>query len=134
MSDELNKKINFEDLANFTEQVLLPAIEQLIFDSEARTDKKMDQRFADFSKEMDYKLDKHFADADGRLDDKLILMNLEIQAIKKDLASLMIRVEEIRRAGNEDVGAVSSFCIQLKRRVERIEIQLKQRISAECPF
>lgn len=138
MNDELNKKISFEDLANFSEQVLLPAIESLMDDKFANfsveVDKKLDQRFADFSKEMDYKLDKRFADADGRMDEKLMLLNLEVQAIKKDLASLMIRVAEARRAGNEDVGVLSGCYIQLKRRVERIEMQLKQKMNAECPF
>ncbi|MCK4554586.1 hypothetical protein KAU19_06550 [Candidatus Parcubacteria bacterium] len=96
MENNNQKPLTLSDLGKFTEDVLLPAIEDM----------------------MDQKLEE-------KLETKLAPIKSELLSIKQDIEWIKDRIKRIENASSEDVIAVNNEVENLKIRVVELENQVK---------
>ncbi|MFH1890863.1 MAG: hypothetical protein ABIJ91_04875 [Candidatus Kuenenbacteria bacterium] len=108
LENNLQKPLTLEDLGKFTEDVLLPAIEEMI-------DQKLE---AKLEEKLEAKLEEKL---ESKLEKKLSPIWQELRSIRQDLKRLEEKVDRIAKASSEDIIAVNTEVEKLKRRVTLVE-------------
>ncbi|MFH1232721.1 MAG: hypothetical protein V1651_02540 [Patescibacteria group bacterium] len=104
LENNLQKPLTLEDLGKFTEDVLLPAIEEMIDQKlEAKLEAKLEEKL------------------ESKLEKKLSPIWQELRSIRQDLKRLEEKVDRIAKASSEDIIAVNTEVEKLKRRVTLVE-------------
>ena len=99
------KPLTIEDLAKFTEEVLLPAI---------------DGRFEVVDKRFDA-MDKRF----DAIESELSEIKQELSIIRRDLSSLEVRLERLEKTNRKDIDAFGGDILGLKEKVKEPENRLR---------
>lgn len=94
--NNLQKSLTLEDLGKFTEDILLPAIGEMI-------DQKLEEKL------------------ELKLEEKLNPIWQELRSIRQGLERLEEKVDRIAKASSEDVIAINTEVEKLKRRVALVE-------------
>lgn len=103
--NNLQKPLTLEDLGKFTEEVLLPAIGNMI---DAKLEEKLEQ-----------KLEEKF-------EQKLSPIRQEIFCIKEDIKWIKDKIEKIQIANSEDILALDDEIQKLKIRTAELENQVQK--------
>lgn len=102
--NNLQKPLTLEDLGKFTEEVLLPAIGNMIDDRlEEKLEAKLEQKF----------------------EEKLGPIRQEIFAIKEDIKWIKEKIERMARAASEDAIALNCDINKMKLRIVECEKQIR---------
>ncbi|MDO9399650.1 MAG: hypothetical protein Q7T79_03145 [bacterium] len=96
LKNDLQKPLTLEDLGKFTEEVLLPAIEEMI---DRRLEVKLEEKF----------------------EEKLSPIWQELRSIGQRLDRLEEKVNRMDKASSEDLFAINTEVEKLKKRVAKIE-------------
>ncbi|MBU2250312.1 hypothetical protein KKG80_01835 [Patescibacteria group bacterium] len=116
LENNLQKPLTLEDLGKFTEDVLLPAIEEMIDQKlEAKLEEKLE---AKLEEKLESKLEEKL---ESKLEEKLSPIWQELRSIRQDLKRLEEKVDRIAKASSEDIIAVNTEVEKLKRRVTLVE-------------
>ena len=104
---ENNQNLTLDDLGKFTEDVLLPAVKDIV-DSSVNT--AIDSAKQEIKEDIEIKLSPIWQ---------------EITSIKENIAWIKEKIWRMDKAGSEDVIAVNSEVEKLKTRVMELENQVK---------
>lgn len=107
--------VTFEDLAKYTEEVLLPGVEEIIDEKLAPIRHDISDMKTDI---VDMKND--IIDMKSDIAD----IKQELVAIRKELSDIKSRLDRLERATKEDSDAYGADIVDLRERVNKLEIKL----------
>ena len=136
MSKNEEKSITRNDLrtelSQFTEDVLLPAIENIVDDKlETKLEEKLESKLDDkleskLEEKLESKLEEKLeSKLNEKFDEKLAPIFLELARIRDDIDKIKAKLERMEKMFNEDTFAVSNEVEKLKKRVSILETELK---------
>jgi archaellum component FlaC len=115
MEQKNTNVLTFDDLARFTEEILLPGIEQIIDDKLKPINKNLDGihvELADIHNELD---GIHVEMAD---------IHSELHGIRIDLNNLQERIMHLEKMTKEDLNAYADDVINIKKELKRLELRV----------
>jgi len=99
------KPLTLEDLGKFTEDVLLPAVGEIV---EEKLESKLEEK-------LELKLEEKLeSKLDAKLEEKLGPIWQELHLIRQDIKRLEEKIDRVAKAASEDVVVVNSEVEKLK--------------------
>lgn len=102
-----NGPLTYQDLADFTEQVLLPAVDRMI-------EEKLDVKLKPIYEELSF------------LRGRVFQMEERLEKVEKRLTGVEEKLERIASGYNEDIVAMNEEIRHLKEKVKKLEDRLKE--------
>ncbi len=115
--DTQNKSLTLEDLAKFTEDVLLPAITTIVDETverklDEKLEQKLEQKLAPIRQDI-IEMKQDIAD-----------IKQELSAIRHELDAINRRLDKLEQRTKEDSDAYGSDILDLRARVKRLELEV----------
>jgi len=115
MEQKNSNVVTFDDLARFTEEILLPGIEQIM-------DDKLENNLAPIRKEISDMRTEFRAEFDGMYQE-LADIHSEIHSIRLDLDNLEAQVSRLEKMVKEDLNAYADNIIKIKKELKNLQFR-----------
>jgi len=110
--DNQNKSLTIEDLARYTEEVLLPAMGDMM-------DQKLELNLAPIKKDI-VEIKQDIVE----MKQNIVEMKQELSAIRHELDAINRRLDKLDQRTKEDSDAYGSDILDLRTRVKRLEMEV----------